>query len=114
MIAKSDFHSRSVFSENLVAIKLHKFEVKFNKPIYVDMYILNISKRCLYEFYHEYMAPLFRKKEKIIYTDANSLIECDDVYDVIKRDINRFDTNDYLSNNAYGIPLTNKKKFLTL
>ncbi|XP_076637176.1 uncharacterized protein LOC143349652 [Colletes latitarsis] len=36
LIAKPNFHSRSVFSENLVAIKLRKLPVKFNKPIYVD------------------------------------------------------------------------------
>ncbi|RLU19991.1 hypothetical protein DMN91_008550 [Ooceraea biroi] len=44
MIAKPNFHSRSVFSENLVAIELRKLEVKFNKPIYVGMCILDISK----------------------------------------------------------------------
>ncbi|RLU21773.1 hypothetical protein DMN91_006149, partial [Ooceraea biroi] len=35
LIAKPNFHSRSVFSENLVAIELRKLQVKFNKPIYV-------------------------------------------------------------------------------
>ncbi|KAL6264189.1 hypothetical protein P5V15_004270 [Pogonomyrmex californicus] len=34
MIAKPNFHSRSVFAENLIAIELRKLEVKFNKPIY--------------------------------------------------------------------------------
>jgi len=62
MITKPNFHSRSVFSENLVAIELRKLELKFDKPIYVSMYILDISKMCLYEFHHEYMAPLFREK----------------------------------------------------
>jgi len=38
------------------------------------------------------------------------IIECDDVYDVMKRDINKFDTSDYPTDNAYGIPLVNKKK----
>ncbi|KYQ50679.1 hypothetical protein ALC60_10222 [Trachymyrmex zeteki] len=115
MIAKPNFHSRSVFSENLVAIELRKLEVKFDKPIYVGMCILDISKTCLYEFHHEYMAPLFRDKCKIIictYTDTNSLIyhmECDDIYDIMKRDINRFDTSDYSIDNAYDIPLANKK-----
>ncbi|RLU15214.1 hypothetical protein DMN91_012208, partial [Ooceraea biroi] len=56
LITKPNFHSRSVFSENLVAIELRKFEVKFNKPIYVGMCILDISKTCLYEFHHKYMA----------------------------------------------------------
>ncbi|RLU15824.1 hypothetical protein DMN91_011580, partial [Ooceraea biroi] len=62
MIAKPNFHSRSVFSENLVAIEMRKLEVKFNKPIYVGMCILDISKVCLYEFHHEYMLPLYREK----------------------------------------------------
>ncbi|XP_071640863.1 uncharacterized protein [Temnothorax longispinosus] len=112
MIAKPNFHSRSVFSENLVAIEMRKLEVKFDKPIYVGMYILDISKTCLYEFHHEYMLPLYRDKCKVTYTDTDSLIyhiECDDVYDIMKRHINKFDTSDYAIDNAYGIPLVNKK-----
>ncbi|KYN09606.1 hypothetical protein ALC57_18278 [Trachymyrmex cornetzi] len=82
------------------------------------MSILDISKTCLYEFHHEYMAPVFREKCKIMYTDTDSLsgcfsliyhVECDDIYDVMKRGINRFDTSDYAVDNAYSIPLANKK-----
>jgi hypothetical protein len=113
MIAKPNFHSRSVFSENLVAIELRKLEVKFNKPIYVGMCILDISKTCLYEFHHEYMLPRYSKKKcKIMYTDTDSLIyhiNCEDVYEIMKHDIHKFDTSDYPVNNMYGIPLVNKK-----
>ncbi|XP_011700257.1 PREDICTED: uncharacterized protein LOC105457338 [Wasmannia auropunctata] len=93
LIAKPNFHSRSVFSENLVAIEMRKLEVKFDKPIYVGMCILDISKTRLYEFHHEYMTPLLKtdfEKCKVMYTDTDSLIyhiECDDMYDIIKRDI---------------------------
>jgi len=58
MIAQPNFHNRNVFSENLVAIKMRKLEVKFNKPIYVGMCILHISKTCLYEFHHDCMLPM--------------------------------------------------------
>ncbi|KYM98518.1 hypothetical protein ALC62_10767, partial [Cyphomyrmex costatus] len=112
LIAKPNFHSRSAFEENLIAVELRKLEVKFDKPIYVGMCILDISKTCLYEFHHEYMTPLFRDRCKIVYTDTDSLIyriECDDVYETMKRDIDRFDTSDYPANNAYGMPLANKK-----
>ena len=85
------------------------------------MYILDISET--YEFHHEYIAPLFRRKYKIMYIDTDSLIyhvECDNVYNIMKDDINRFDTSNYTVNNAYGafssfirpgifIPLANKK-----
>ncbi|XP_011883766.1 PREDICTED: uncharacterized protein LOC105570924 [Vollenhovia emeryi] len=112
MISKPNFHSRSIFSENLIVVELRKLEVKFNKPIYVGMCILDISKICLYEFHHEYMLPLYRDKCKIMYTDTDSLIyhvECEDVYETVKRDIRRFDTSDYPDDNAYGIPHANKK-----
>jgi len=47
-----------------------------------------------------------------MYTDTDSLIyriECNDVYDIMKRDIAKFDTSDYSIDNAYGISLVNKK-----
>jgi len=58
------------------------------------------------------MLPMYREKCKVMYTDTDSLIylmECDDVYDIMKRDISRFDTSNYAVDNAYGIPLANKK-----
>ena len=54
MIAKPNFHSRSIFSENLIAVELRKLEVKLNKPIYVGMCIREISKLRLYEFHYKY------------------------------------------------------------
>ncbi|KAG5338420.1 GVQW3 protein, partial [Acromyrmex charruanus] len=61
MIAKPNFHSRSVFSENLVAETRGE-----DKPIYVNMCTLDISKTCLYKFHHEHMLPFFHEKYKII------------------------------------------------
>ncbi|XP_043263922.1 uncharacterized protein LOC122404280 [Colletes gigas] len=112
MIAKPNFHSRSVFSENLVAVELRKLEVKFNKPIYVGMCILDISKLCLYEFHHEYMSPKHGQNCKILYTDTDSLIyhiRCDDIYESMKHNIDRFDTSDYPTDNPYNMPRVNKK-----
>ena len=112
MIAKPNFHSRSIFSENLIAVELRKLEVKFYKPIYVGMCILDISKTCLYEFHHEYMSPMYRDKCRVMYTDTDGLIyhiECEDLYENIKRNVDKFDTSDYPADNAYGIPLVNKK-----
>ena len=112
MIAKPNFHSRSVFSDHLIAVELRKLEVKFDKPIYVGMCILDISKTCLYEFHYEYMAPLYHDKCKIMYTDTDSLIyylQCENVYHDMKRDLSKFDTSDYSEDNVYDIPRANKK-----
>ncbi|XP_071652904.1 uncharacterized protein [Temnothorax longispinosus] len=103
--------NRSVFSENLVAIKVRRLEVKFNKPVYVGMCILEISKTRLYEFHYDYMVPLYRDRCRIFYTDTDSLIyslECEDAYERMRRDIDRFDTSDYAKNNAHGMPRVKK------
>ena len=108
---ETEFHSHSIFAENLISVEMRKLEVKFDKPIYVSMCILDISKVCLYEFHHEYMSPIYRDKCKIMYTDTDSImyyIECDDVYKIMKRDIVRFDRNDYPTDNVYGMLLANK------
>jgi len=59
------------------------------------------------------MLSIYREKCKVMYTDTDSLIyhiECDDVYEIMKHDISRFDTSDYYAvDNVYGIPLVNKK-----
>jgi len=109
MIAKPNFHSRSVFLENLVAIEMRKLKVKFNKPIYVGMCILDIYKTCLYEIHHEYMLPLYHKKYNSCILTQIALYIILSVYDVMKHDINKFDTSDYPTDNAYNIPLVNKK-----
>ncbi|XP_067205398.1 uncharacterized protein [Linepithema humile] len=112
VIAKPNFHSRSVFSENLIAVELRKLEVKFDKPIYVGMCIFDISKICLYKFHYEYMASLYRDNCKIMYTDTDSLIyflQCENVYHDMKRDLSKFDTSDYSEDNVYGIRRANKK-----
>ncbi|XP_011699319.1 PREDICTED: uncharacterized protein LOC105456742 [Wasmannia auropunctata] len=72
LIAKPNFHSCSVFAENVIAVKLRKLKVQFYKPIYVGMCILDVSKVCLYKCHHEYMLPLYRDKYKIMYTDTDS------------------------------------------
>jgi len=59
--------------------------VKFNKPIYVGICILDLSKICLYEFYYEYMFPLYRDKCKIMYTDTDNLVYHIEYEDVTRR-----------------------------
>ncbi|XP_026828646.1 uncharacterized protein LOC105279427 [Ooceraea biroi] len=111
LISRPNFHSRSVFGENL-AVELRRLKATFNRPIYVGMCILDISKTRLYEFHYDYMAPLYGDKCRIMYTDTDSLIyriECEDAYADMRRDIVRFDTSNYPADNAYNMPQWNKK-----
>lgn len=114
MISSPNFHNRTIFDDDLMAIEMRKLELKFNKPLYIGMAILDISKVCLYDFHYNYMLKKFSQDQcKLLYTDTDSYIyeiKCNDVYkDVIKKDLHKFDTSNYPSENIYEIPLVNKK-----
>lgn len=115
LIASPNFHNRTIFNDNLVAIELTKNNHVFNKPIYVGMVILDISKVCLYSFHYSYMLKKCTENNqvKLLYTDTDSLIyqlkNIDPYQDIIKKDIHKFDTSDYAQDNSYNIPLANKK-----
>lgn len=114
LISSPKFQNRTIFDENLMAIELSKSVLVFNKPLYIGMAILDISKVCVYDFHYKYMIKKFGENQaKLLYTDTDSLIyeiQCNDVYEeVLKSDIHMFDTSDYPTNNKWGIPLSNKK-----
>lgn len=54
-IAKPNFHSLAVFDENLIAVELKKTEIFFNKPIYIGLCVLDLSKTLLYKFHYNFM-----------------------------------------------------------
>ena len=53
--AKPTFQSSKIFNENLVAIKKIKESLYLNKPSYVGMCILDLSKTLMYDFHYNYM-----------------------------------------------------------
>ena len=56
------------------------------------------------------MSPLHAQNCKILYTDTDNLIyhiRCDDIYETMKHNIDRFDTSDYPIDNAYNMPRVN-------
>ena len=47
LASEPKYHVTKYFSENVMAIELKKTKVKINKPIYLGMSILGISKTCM-------------------------------------------------------------------
>ena len=45
-----------------------------NKPVYIGMSILDISKMLMYKFWYDYIKPKYEKKSKLCYTDTDSII----------------------------------------
>ena len=59
LASELNYHTKKYFSENMIAIEMKKTKVKMNKPIYLGMSILDISKTLMYEFWYDYMKPKY-------------------------------------------------------
>ena len=70
LISKPNFHSCTIFDENLVAVQLNRTSVTIEKPIYVGLAVLEISKTCLYRFHYDFMKEQLKDKCKLMYTDT--------------------------------------------
>ena len=73
LIAKPQFHSCSVISENLVAIQMNKTQITYDKPIYLGFCVLDLSKSHMYNFHYDYMKKKYGINAKLLYMDTDSL-----------------------------------------
>ena len=55
LVSEPNYHTMNYISENLAIIEIKRAKVKMNKPIYLGLSILEISKLLLYEFWYDYM-----------------------------------------------------------
>ena len=99
LVSEPYYYAIECFSENLVAIKMKKTKVKMNKPIYLGLSILEISKILMYEFWYNYMKPKYGDNVKLCYMDTDSFImyiKTEDFYKAFADDVEkRFDTSNY-------------------
>ena len=116
LTAKPNFKHLNIFCEELIAVHMKKTSLIFNKPVYLGMCILDLSKTIMYEFHYNYIKEKYENKAKLLFTDTDSLmyeIETEDFYKDISNDVkNRFDTSDYPPNHPSGIPTGCNKKVL--
>ena len=86
-----------------------------NKPVYLGISILEVSKILMYEFWYDYVKPKYDEKEKLCYMDTDNFIvyiKTDDTYKNIAEDVETsFDTSNYeLECNSAERPLPKGKK----
>ena len=62
-----------IFSENLVSVHMRKTSLTMNKPIYLGMCILDLSKIIMYDFHYNYIKSKYADKAKLLFTDTDSL-----------------------------------------
>ena len=116
LAAKPNFESRKIFSKNLTSVHMKKTSLTMNKPVYLGMCILDLSKTLMYDFHYDYIIPKYGNKAKLLFTDTDSFlyeIETEDFYKDISGDVkDRFDTSNYKEGHPSEIPTGVNKKVL--
>ena len=116
LVSEPNYHKTKWFSEKLLAIEMKNTKVKMNKPIYLGLSILEISKTLMYEFWYDYMKLEYGDNVKLCYMDTDSFkmhMETENFYKDIADDVEkRFDTSNYEINRP--LPIGKNKKVIGL
>ena len=116
LVSEPNYHTMNYISEDLSIIEMNKTRVKMNKPIYLGLSILDISKILMYEFWYDYMKPKYGNDVKLCCMDTDSFvmnIKTNDFYKEIANDIEcKFDTSNYEVNRP--LPMGKNKKVIGL
>ena len=98
LASKPTYVSSKIFNENLVAVHKIKETLTMNRPAYVGVCILDLSKTLMYDFHYNYIKHKYGNKAKLLFTDTDSLtyeIETNDAYADFWKNKDKFDNSDY-------------------
>ena len=97
LFSKSTFKDRIIFNENFIAITKTIPTIKFDKPIYTGMCILDYSKLTMYKFYYDIFCKRFPNNQ-VIASDTDSMfinIFTEDLYKDLEDIKEELDTSNY-------------------
>ena len=99
LVSEPNYHTTKWFSEDLLAINIKKIKVKMNKPVYLGLSILGVSKILMYEFWYDYVKSKYQNNAKLCFMDTDSFIihiKTKEIYEDIADHVEkRFDTSNY-------------------
>ena len=115
LTSKPTYVSSKIFNENLMAVHKIKETLTLNRPAYVGMCILDLSKTLMYDFHYSYIKKKYNDIAKLLFTDTDSdsltyEIETVDAYKDFWTDKDMFDNSDYPENSPYYC--NNNKKII--
>ena len=117
-ILKPNYKQHTIYNEDLVGILMGLNKVKLNKPSYVGVAILDLSKILMYDFYYDFVQPTWGPRAGVLFTDTDSLalqVHTEDLYkDIEPHVVSWFDTSKLKPGNPQGLPpgkkLWNRRK----
>ena len=73
LASKPTYVSSKIFNENLMAVHKIKEALTLNRPAYVGMCILDLSKMLMYDFHYNYIKEKYGDRARLLFTDTDSL-----------------------------------------
>ena len=104
LTSKPTFVSSKIFKENLIAVHKIKETLTLNRPEYVGMCILDLSKTLMYDFHYNYIKKKYKNRARLLVTDTDSLTyerKTEDVYKDFWNDKQMFDNSDCPESSPY-------------
>ena len=99
---------------NLLVMEMKKTKVKMNKLIYLGQEILDLSKTLMYEFWYDYLKPMYGDKIRLCFIDTDSFImhiKTDGFYNDISADVDKCsDTCNFNKNDNRPLEIGKNKK----
>ena len=107
LVSEPNYLTTKFFTEYLLAIEMKKnkktkknqMQILMDKPVYLGLSRLQLSKILMYKFWYNYVKPKYDEKAKLSYMDTDSLIvyiKSDDICKNIGEDVtNRVGTSNY-------------------
>ena len=107
-ILKPNYKQHTIYNEDLVGIQMGLNKVKLNKPSYVGVAILDLSKILMYDFYYNFVQPTWGDRAEVLFTNTDSLalqVHTEDLYQDIAPHVGKwFDTSKLKPGNSMGLP----------
>ena len=116
LASEPNYHSTKCMSKHLLVMEMKKTQVRMNKPIYLGQAVVDLSKTLMFEFWYDYLKPMYGDKIRLSYTDTDSFImhiKTDDFYKDISADVdNWLDTTNFNKNDKRPLEIGKNKKVL--
>ena len=112
LVSEPNYHTMKLIDDNLAIIEMRKVKVKMNKPIYLGLSILELSKITMYEFWYDYVKAKYEDRVRLCYMDTDSFVlnvRTKDFYKDISEDVkDRFDTSNFYCDRPLPIGINKK------
>ena len=74
LVSDPNYCTTKFFTESLLAIEMRKTQILINKPVYLGLSILDLSKTVIHKFWYDYVRLRYGQNVKLRYMAKDGLI----------------------------------------